>query len=128
MYYTSYFGKLSKIKENKKNYNNLLICSISHNKPDFLKHDMDVMDWGFLGPTKSLLRDYKNGLIDEPQYVERYRLYLEKLWPSICFVFGANYNRDVVLLCYEKPENFCHRKVLATFLNNHGFSCSELDI
>jgi len=33
--------------------------------------------------------------------------------------------RDVALLCYEKPEDFCHRHLLAEWLNKQGFEVEE---
>jgi len=26
--------------------------------------------------------------------------------------------RDIILCCYEKPEDFCHRKILADWLSD----------
>ena len=33
---------------------------------------------------------------------------------------------DIVLLCYEKPDDFCHRHLVADWLNKHGIPCEEL--
>ena len=35
--------------------------------------------------------------------------------------------KDVCLLCYETPENFCHRQLVAEWLNNAGIACVEWD-
>lgn len=33
---------------------------------------------------------------------------------------------DAVLLCYEKPGDFCHRHLVSQWLNENGIRCSEL--
>lgn len=32
----------------------------------------------------------------------------------------------IVLVCYEKPSDFCHRHLVADWLNEHGIKCEEL--
>lgn len=32
---------------------------------------------------------------------------------------------DIVLICYEKPGDFCHRHLVAEWLNKNGFRCEE---
>jgi len=34
---------------------------------------------------------------------------------------------DVTLLCYERPESFCHRHIVAEWLNKNGYTCVERD-
>ena len=34
--------------------------------------------------------------------------------------------KDVVLICYEKPTDFCHRHLVAQWLDEHGIYCEEL--
>lgn len=31
----------------------------------------------------------------------------------------------VALVCYERPEDFCHRHLVREWLNNNGFECRE---
>lgn len=38
------------------------------------------------------------------------------------FNVGEN---DIVLICYEKPSDFCHRQLVAEWLNKNGFKCEE---
>ena len=33
--------------------------------------------------------------------------------------------KDVCLICYEKPEDFCHRHLVAKWFNEHGIPCEE---
>lgn len=34
-------------------------------------------------------------------------------------------DKDIVLLCYEKPSDFCHRHLVAEWLNENGYECEE---
>lgn len=76
-----------------------------------------------LFPSQKLLSDYKNGLIDEKEYERRYvSETLSKLNPKE--VYEALDGK--VLLCYEKTGDFCHRHIVAKWLNDNGFKCEEL--
>lgn len=37
----------------------------------------------------------------------------------------SNNAKTVVLLCYERPEHFCHRQIVAFWLDIHGIECKE---
>ena len=73
-----------------------------------------------IAPTKDILCEYKANP-DKERYTKRYKeevLCILKN-PQI-FVDGLIYcsnGGDVAMLCYEKPEDFCHRHILADFLN-----------
>lgn len=32
---------------------------------------------------------------------------------------------DIALVCYEKPEDFCHRHIVAKWLRAGGYDCKE---
>ena len=66
-----------------------------------------------LAPTPSIFYDIKAGRIDTDEYTRRYNLeVLEKLDPQQVF----NDLKDKVLLCYEMPGDFCHRRLVAEWL------------
>lgn len=121
MYYTSYYGNMNKIDRTK-----YILASISFQKPDFC--DENVLDCSFLGPWKDLLNDYKNGTISEKEYADQYLDNLKRLWPGLSNWFLINAPKDIVFLCYEKPSEFCHRHLLAQFLEEQGFECKELPL
>lgn len=120
MYYTSYFGKMNKIDRTK-----YVLASISRQKPYFC--DEKVLDCSFLGPWKELLDGYKSGKVSEEEYTRQYLDNLSLCWPAWSNWFLANANRNIVFLCYEKPPKFCHRHLLADFLNEKGYACKELE-
>lgn len=119
MYYTSYFANIKNIDKTK-----YQLVSISNQKPAFC--DDSVLDWSFLGPWKQLLLDYKTDMIDEKEYIRLYKENLEAMWSGIEKWFIINENKNIVMLCYEGPDKFCHRHILADFLKEHGFECKEL--
>lgn len=73
-------------------------------------------------PTKEILLKYKQDG-NEEAYIEAYhRDVLSKLSPA---KIAIKY-RNKVLLCYERPEDFCHRHLIAEWLKKYGFKCEEL--
>ena len=73
-----------------------------------------------LAPSKSIFLENKENP-DWEQYVKRFKSerlpkidWLEKLelWEEKANKIGKNID-NVVLLCYEKPSDFCHRQILA---------------
>lgn len=33
--------------------------------------------------------------------------------------------KNIALVCYEKPSDFCHRHLVANWLKDNGFDCME---
>ena len=120
MIYTSYFGKIKKMPENFEP-----IC-ISLNKPNYFHGIWFVT----LAPPKDLLRWWYSisdkGPRDQAYYTEVYLNMLQQ--------FDANAmdnrlheiakDKIPVLVCYEK-DGFCHRHLVARWLNDHGIKCEE---
>lgn len=40
----------------------------------------------------------------------------------------SNPDIHIVLICYEKPSDFCHRHLVAYWFNNHCINCKELSV
>jgi hypothetical protein len=68
-----------------------------------------------LGPSGELLIKYKRHLITNAQYTDIYIGLLEqrKLTPERILDMLPG---DCYLLCYEKPNEFCHRRLLANYV------------
>lgn len=75
-----------------------------------------------LVPSWEIANEYKSGRITKKQYRKAYIKQLKKL------DVNEIYHRlsGKVLLCYEKPENFCHRQILKEWFNRNGLHCEEL--
>ena len=72
------------------------------------------MQFPALAPTKSIFYDKKSGKIDEKEYERRYRAeVLLKLNPQHIY----NMFKNNVLLCWEEPGKFCHRRIVVKWLN-----------
>jgi hypothetical protein len=99
---TSYFGNL-------RNVSNPL--SISGKAPDWYKGPQ----FKTLAPKRGFFSAYKSGRIDDAGYVEAY--FEQVLQPldatAIWQQLTTRYGDDVTLLCYEKPGDFCHRRIVA---------------
>lgn len=67
-----------------------------------------------LAPSRDLLTKYLAGVISETEYAIEYnRDVLDKLDPGeVAYVLGS----DAVLLCWEAPGRFCHRRLVAAWL------------
>ncbi len=83
-----------------------------------------------LAPSKKLLGDAKSGRINNEEYTGRYMEEItEQHDPdSIYNRLEKNFSgKDVVLLCYEKKGAFCHRRLLADWIEKAmGIEIKEL--
>lgn len=77
-------------------------------------------------PPSSTFRDIKAGRIDWAEYT---RQYLEMLDDNRQYIMGImeTFAEPVVLCCWERhPEN-CHRSLLAAWLTKNGIPTEELE-
>lgn len=120
MIFTSYYA-------NYKAYSGFYSISISRSAPKH-SYDLRLLD---LAPSSQLLKDYKSGIADKEEYTRRYLSSLESLkkrgYLDKFVNYLNNHIKDIVLLCYEKRGDFCHRHILADYLNrNYNMNISEL--
>lgn len=80
-----------------------------------------------LAPDKAIVRAYKKGQISNRQYT---RLYIDQLNANVDAEKMVEHLPDnAVLLCYEKPEDFCHRHLAAWWIEKHAGICvSEIEV
>lgn len=122
MIYTSYFANLSKIDKAK-----FKPISIARFLPKYLK----IPEYTKLAPTRQLFSAYKDGRISTIQYEQIFvRDVLSKLMPSVVAeeLRKTSFGKIPVLLCYERPESFCHRHIVRSWLSLSGESSEELKI
>lgn len=85
-----------------------------------------------LMPTYDILKNFKEKG-DEEEYTKQYYSKVLNRLDASMVVFQleqmAMYRncKDVALICYERPEKFCHRHLVADWLNANGFTCKEYD-
>ena len=101
--YTSYFS-------NYRNFGDLHPVSIALYLPKYFKGDKEYL----LAPSKEILALKDN--VD--LYTKKFNDELSRIDAKLIFKLLKNFSsdKDVVLLCYEKPPQFCHRHLVAKWL------------
>lgn len=117
MIYTSYFAKLRNISP--------AIVPISIcGKPPAAYHGKQLK---MLAPKWSFFKIWKE-THDNDFYIRHYHEeVLNKLDAKkmAAMLRSISNDKDVVLLCYEKPGDFCHRHLVAKWFREHGIPCEE---
>lgn len=70
-----------------------------------------------LAPTRDLLRDWRTGAIDWPTYETRFLDLMRERGIERTLPRGALH--DACLLCSEDQPHYCHRRLVAEYLNDH---------
>ena len=112
MIYTGYYSKIKEYADS-----GLTLLSISRTKPEFAKSCIDIPQ---LFPSDKILWDYKKGKIDEMEYTSKYLDQLNELGVDRIIKMIQIFGNNVVLLCWESPEKFCHRHILADYINKNS--------
>ena len=112
MIYTGYYSKMKEYADL-----GLTLLSISRTKPEFAKSCIDIPQ---LFPSNKILWDYKKGKIDEMEYTSKYLDQLNELGVDKIIKMIQIFGDNVVLLCWESPEKFCHRHILADYINKNS--------
>lgn len=94
---------------------NPLGVSIANSTPDFYRgptYRPLVPPWG-------LVKNYKEGKVEEEGYTEEYYEQLRQLNPQEIYdeLFEIH-NENPVLLCWEPAGEFCHRRIVAEWLRD----------
>jgi hypothetical protein len=117
MIYTSYFGNIKNVS------NPIAICGKS---PEWYTG----FEYKKLAPKFWFFDKYKKGEISKFEYTEHYyREVLNLLAPYEIKIelFNLYPNKeDITLLCYEKPELFCHRHIVEKWFMDNAIECKEL--
>jgi len=119
--YTSYFSKLRYLPDN------AMPVSISLSSPGWYKGKR----YKILAPSWSILSEWRQ-THNEERYVQRFndeilgRLHPDGIYRNLCSLAWPY--EDVVLLCYERPSDFCHRHLVAAWLERNGYPCREMEL
>ena len=107
------------------------LVSIAKVAPWFIAKDLTLYDCDALKPTDEILE-----LKDEPEKYEL--LYRKEVLGKTSgikifhFLYGIahqEFSSKVVLMCYESPEKFCHRHIVAKWIEETiGNKVAEVDI
>lgn len=122
MIYTSYFGKLKQLPED------VIPISICGKAPDWYKG----LQYKKLAPKYDFFMKWKENH-DNEYYIKCFKeQVLDKLnavdvildFSKMVYSFNVG-ECAIALICYEKPEDFCHRHLVADWLNENGYRCEE---
>lgn len=123
MIYTSYFAKLKELENH-----NIIPISICGKAPDWYKG----LQYKKLAPKYGFFMEWKKNHNND-YYIEHFQKEVldeldatEVVLDFSRMIYGFNVGEnDIVLICYEKPSDFCHRHLVADWLNQNGFKCEE---
>lgn len=117
--YTSYYANLKNIPED------IVPISIAGKSPDFYTG----LEYKKLAPKYGFFQEWKKNK-DNSFYEEHFtNEVLNHLSPIVVYkeLKKLSNGKDVVLICYENPKSFCHRKLVAKWLRMYlDISVEEL--
>ena len=123
MIYTSYFAKLKSLPEN------IIPISICGKAPDWYKG----LQYKKLAPKYGFFMEWKKNH-DNNYYIKCFsEQVLDKLNAltvmrdliDLVNSMEDHIGKEIALICYEKPSDFCHRHLVAEWLNSNGIQCKE---
>ena len=130
MIYTSYFGKFSALRE----MSGIACVSIAGKTPEWFSG----AKYKQLAPKYDWWQEWHlmfAGKLNSPESIE---WYTNKYYATVLRDFDplktAQDIKDLsrwnvpVLMCYEKPGDFCHRSIVRKWLNDHRIECKEIEV
>jgi len=115
--YTGYFAKVKEYEQA-----GLIPISIAGKAPDWY----DGLEYKKLAPKWSFFKEWKDGSHKGDNNYYTRQFYLQVLKETTVeyvkadlFGLSDGYLDKVVLVCYEKPGDFCHRHLVADWINKY---------
>lgn len=118
MIYTTYFAKLKDLPSN------IIPISICGKAPFWY----EGIQYKRLAPKYNFFIEWKKNK-DNDYYIEHFNtevLSILEVDKIINELYLLSQQKDIALVCYEKPTDFCHRHLVAEWLNENGYSCEEI--
>ena len=125
MIYTSYFAKLKSLPEN------IIPISICGKAPDWYKG----LQYKKLAPKYGFFMEWKKNH-DNNYYIKCFseqvldKLNVLTVMRDLIDLVNStedHIGKEIALICYEKPSDFCHRHLVSKWLNSNGIKCKEWD-
>lgn len=119
--FTSNFAKAKSLDSSK-----YLVVAISRYVPKGYSGARELR----FAPSRRLLMSYKKGLSSELYTKAFYNELIdeENVYSVFKDLSRLSQGRDIVLCCYEKAGDFCHRRLIADFVLSHwNYDIKELD-
>lgn len=115
--FTSYFAKVKMLEKH-----NIVPIGIALYPPRWF----GGQSIKYVAPTYSILKQ----TADDEEYTKRYKTEILgnlNLNQFVADLQKLSNGKDVALCCFEKPAEFCHRQLLAQYMNEHGFEVKEFE-
>lgn len=118
--YTTYFANIRHLPES------IIPVSIAGKPPE----KWDGIEYKKLAPKWSFFSEWKKTKNND-YYIEHfYDEVLSSLTPQNVIdelnkISSNNDNKDIALVCYEIPRDFCHRHIVSGWLNRNGYCVRE---
>ena len=129
MIYTSYFAKLKNLP------NNIIPISICAKVPSWYeglqykklapKYDF-FMKWKENHDNDYYIKCFNEQVLNELNVLTVIKDLIDLIPQDLISEQGLN--KTICLVCYEKPSDFCHRHLVADWLNKNGFTCKEYEV
>ncbi len=123
MIYTSYFAKLKSLPDN------IVPISICRKASDWYKglqykklapkYDF-FMKWKLNHDNDYYIKCFNEQVLDKLNISDVMKDLIDKVK-----TVEDNKEKEICLICYEKPSDFCHRHLIADWLNKNGIECKE---
>lgn len=124
MIYTTYFANLKNLPKD------IIPVSICGKAPEWY----NGIQYKKLAPKYSFFSEWKKNK-DNEYYIRHFKeevldqLNAVKVLWEIHDLLPVNPPvKHIALVCYEKPEDFCHRHLVAEWLKQNGFQCEEFRV
>jgi uncharacterized protein (DUF488 family) len=131
MIYTSYFDCFGKLHTAD---SNLVFVSIAGKTPNHF-NDNEILKYPKLAPKRDwwdiwFMRYHENLESQDSRkfYIEKYyETVLNKLEPHKVKseLLELSNGQNVVLMCFETPDKFCHRHIVSDWFRKNGIECGE---
>ena len=131
MIYTSYFGKIKSLP------GNIIPISICGKAPDWYeglqykklapKYDFFIK-WKENHDNDYYIKCFNEQVLDKldaQKVVQELNNLIDGIMLNPKIFHDKSLIPDIALICYEKPSDFCHRHLVADWLNKNGFECKE---
>ena len=115
--YTSYYGNIRKLRNN-----SIIPVGISLGIPKWFRGN----NLRYLAPTYKILQ-----LATQEEYIPAYiklleSMDMERFRFDLTVISESEGGKDIALLCYEKPGDFCHRRIFADWMKEKtGYDIKE---
>ena len=127
MIYTTYFAQLRKLPEN------IIPIAICGKSPDWFQG----AQYKALAPKYDFFQEWKKDH-DNDKYIRNFNarilnlLNADDVVNDLYRLAGIDLESrgecHIALVCYEKPNDFCHRHLVADWLRQNGYSANEYNI